>query len=223
MTPAGRACGLANGSDARQNAWTDKHRSREERMTMKQSLGAKTLAQPTPVWVVGSYDASGKANIMTAAWGSICCSKPPCLAVALRKERHSYAAILARKAFTVSVPSQRHVAEADYVGMVSGSAVDKFAVTGLTAVRSALVDAPYVDEFPLVIECRLHETVDLGAHTQFIGEILDVKADADILGPDGHIDLARLAPLIYSPGSSKYFGVGSVVAQAFSAGKKFGG
>jgi len=190
---------------------------------MKQSLGAKTLAQPAPVWVVGSYDPSGKANIMTAAWGGICCSKPPCLTVSLRKERYSYDSIMGRKAFTVSVPSQRHVAEADFAGMACGSTVDKFAVTGLTAARSSLVDAPYVEEFPLVIECRLLQTVDLGAHTQFIGEILDVKAEADILGPDGHIDLARLKPLIYSPGSSKYFSVGPILAQAFSIGKKFGG
>jgi len=190
---------------------------------MKQSLGAKTLAQPTPVWVVGSYDAAGKANIMTAAWGGICCSKPPCVTVSVRTERHTHAAVMARKAFTVSVPSQRHVAEADYVGMVSGGAVDKFAITGLTAVKSDLVDAPYVGEFPLVIECRLLQAVDLGAHTQFIGEIMDVKADADVLGVDGNIDLARLLPLIYSPGSSKYYGVGAIVAQAFSVGKKYGG
>ncbi len=188
---------------------------------MKQSLGAKTLAQPTPVWVIGSYDATGQANVMTAAWGGICCSSPPCLAVSIRKERHSYPAVLTRCAFTVSVPSARHAAEADFIGMVSGSVVDKFAATGLTPARSELVDAPYVEEFPLVIECKLIQTLDLGAHTQFIGEIMDVKADAEILGPEGHIDLAKLAPLIFAPGASLYYGVGAVVAQAFSVGKKF--
>jgi hypothetical protein len=35
---------------------------------MKQSIGAKTLAMPTPVWLVGTYDAKGKPNIMTAVW-----------------------------------------------------------------------------------------------------------------------------------------------------------
>jgi len=158
---------------------------------------------------------------MTAAWGGICCSKPPCLTVSLRAERHSYAAIMARKAFTVSVPSQSHVAEADYVGMVSGSAADKFAVTGLTPTRSALVDAPYVEEFSLVIECRLLQTVDLGAHTQFIGEILDVKAEPGVLDAAGNIALAQLLPLIYSPGASEYYGVGPMVAKGFSVGKKF--
>ena len=37
---------------------------------MKKSLGAKTLAFPTPVWLVGTYDKDGKANIMTAAWAA---------------------------------------------------------------------------------------------------------------------------------------------------------
>lgn len=36
---------------------------------MKKSLGAGTFALPSPVWVVGTYDASGKPNLMTAAWG----------------------------------------------------------------------------------------------------------------------------------------------------------
>lgn len=188
---------------------------------MKKSLGAKTLAYPTPVWVVGSFDAAGKPNMMTVAWAGICCSAPPCVTVSIRKERHSYAAIMARRAFTISIPGQSQVAEADYVGMVSGSVVDKFAVTGLTPVRSELVDAPYVGEFPVVIECRLVQTVDLGAHTQFIGEVVDVKADEGVLDASGHVDLAQLLPLIYAPGGSQYYGVGPVVAKGYSAGKKF--
>ena len=188
---------------------------------MKKSLGAKTLAYPTPVWVVGSFDAAGKANIMTAAWAGICCSKPPCVTVSIRKERHSYAAIMERRAFTLSIPGQSHVAEADYAGMASGANVDKFAVMGLTAVKSELVDAPYVREFPLVIECKLLQTVDLGAHTQFIGEIMDVKADETVLDVEGNVDITRLLPLIYAPGASTYYGVGEAVAKAYSAGKKF--
>jgi flavin reductase (DIM6/NTAB) family NADH-FMN oxidoreductase RutF len=188
---------------------------------MKKSLGAKTLAYPTPVWVVGSFDAAGKPNMMTVAWAGICCSAPPCVTVSIRKERHSYAAIMERRAFTVSIPGQAQVAEADYVGMVSGSVADKFAVTGLTPVRSELVDAPYVGEFPVVIECRLVQTVDLGAHTQFIGEVVDVKADEGVLDASGHVDLAQLLPLIYAPGSSLYYGVGPVVAKGYNAGKKF--
>src|SRR5512139_3204029 len=120
---------------------------------MKRSLGAKTLAQPSPVWVIGSYDAQGKPNIMTIAWGGICCSQPPCVTISLRKATYTYECIKKRNAYTVNIPSAALVKEADYVGTVSGRTIDKFAMTKLTAVRSDLVDAPYIQEFPLVIEC----------------------------------------------------------------------
>src|SRR5512137_749873 len=98
---------------------------------MKKSLGAKTLVYPTPVFVVGTYDANGKPNVMTASWGGICCSQPPCVAVSLRKATYTYGNIVARKAFTISIPSQEHVAQVDFFGLSSGRNTDKFAKTGL--------------------------------------------------------------------------------------------
>ena len=115
--------------------------------SMKKSLGAKTLVYPTPVFVVGTYDKEGKPNVMTASWGGICCSQPPCVAVSLRKATYTHGNILARKAFTISIPSEDHVQQADYFGLVSGRSGDKLAATKLTPVRSELVDAPYVKEF----------------------------------------------------------------------------
>lgn len=188
---------------------------------MKKSLGPGTLAYPTPAWLVGSYDETGKPNLMTIAWGGLCCSKPPCVTVSLRKERHSYAAILQRRAFTVGIPGEELVAQTDFAGMASGAKVDKFAMAGLTPVKSELVDAPYAAEVPFVLECRLLQTLDLGAHTQFIGEIVDVKADAAILNEQGQVDMAKLRPLVYAPGVSTYFGLGQPLAKAYSAGKKF--
>jgi flavin reductase (DIM6/NTAB) family NADH-FMN oxidoreductase RutF len=191
-------------------------------MRMKVSLGAKTLAQPAPLWIVGSYDEGGKPNAMAAAWGGICCSKPPCVAVSLREERYSYASILARRAFTISVPSVRYASQADYLGMASGRDVDKFMATGLTPVRSELVDAPYVGEFPLVLECVLLRTVPLGMHVQFVGEIVDVKAEEDVLDGKGYPDAAKVRPLIFSPVSRAYHAVGEYVGQAFEMGRVFG-
>ncbi|NVO00468.1 MAG: flavin reductase family protein [Geobacteraceae bacterium] len=186
---------------------------------MKQSLGAKTLLFPTPVLMVGSYDKDGKANLMNAAWGGICCSEPPCVTVSLRKARHSYDSIMERKAFTVSIANEATMKEADYVGIASGRDVDKFAAAGLTPVRSSLVDAPYADEFPLVLECRLLHTLEIGIHTQFIGEIIDVKADNAVLGEDGLLDILKIQPLVYDVAHKGYHSVGSLLGKAFSIGK----
>jgi len=187
---------------------------------MKKSLGAQTLAVPTPVWLVGTYDKEGKPNIATIAWGGICCSDPPAVMVCLRKSRHSFDAIMERKAFTINVPSEAYVKAADYAGMASGRDADKFAVAGLTPVRSDLVDAPYVSEFPLVIECRLLRTVEVGIHTQFIGEIIDVKAEENVLDPGGLLDAAKVLPVVYSPATRTYYGLGPVIGKGFDIGKE---
>jgi len=186
---------------------------------MKKSLGAKTLLYPTPVLVVGSYNAEGKPNAMTAAWGGVACSKPPCVAISLRAATASHGNIMARKAFTISLPGEANAAEADYFGLVSGRDHDKFADLGLTAVRSELVDAPYVGEFPLVLECKVVEVHELGLHTQFIGEVLDVKADDTVLTAAGGVDIERLKPILFAIGSQAYYGVGEMVGKAYSIGK----
>lgn len=188
---------------------------------MKKSLGAKTLLYPTPVLVVGTYDADGRANAMTAAWGGIACSKPPCVSVSLRAATASHGNIMARKAFTISLPSQEYAAQADYFGVASGRDHDKFAATGLTAVRSDLVDAPYVDEFPLVLECSVVGVHELGLHTQFIGEILDVKVDEAMLTDEGRVDLARLKPILFAMDPGTYYAIGELVGKAYSIGKGF--
>jgi flavin reductase (DIM6/NTAB) family NADH-FMN oxidoreductase RutF len=191
---------------------------RLNRIRMKKSLGAKALLYPTPVFVIGTYDKAGKPNAMTAAWGGICCSQPPCVAVSLRKATYTHGCIVARKAFTVSIPSEEHVQAADYLGLATGRTANKFLAAKLTPVKSDLVDAPYVKEFPLVLECRLTHTIELGLHTQFVGEILDVKADESILAGKGLVDLKKMAPLVFAPDTQMYYGIGRPVGQAFSVG-----
>ena len=187
---------------------------------MKKSLGARTLVSPTPVWVIGSYDKDGKPNVMTAAWVGICCSKPPSVAISLRKATYTYSNITERKAFTVNIPPEEYVRETDYFGVASGKDVDKFSATGLTPVKSELVDAPYVQDFPLVLECKVIHTIEIGLHTQFIGEILDVKADETVLGEKGLPDIEKIKPFLFSPEIRTYHKVGDYLGQAFSIGRK---
>ena len=187
---------------------------------MFKSVGAKALAVPTPVWLVGTYDADGRPNIATIAWGGVCCSEPPCVAISLRQSRYTYEAVVARMAFTINVPAQSFVREADFAGLVSGRDCDKFAAAGLTPVRSELVDAPYVAEFPLVLECRLRHTIELGIHTQFIGEIVDVKADGSVLGSNGLPDGDKVRPIVYDTGTRNYFSLGNILGAGFAIGNQ---
>jgi flavin reductase (DIM6/NTAB) family NADH-FMN oxidoreductase RutF len=185
---------------------------------MKQSLGAKIIVGATIVWVVGTYDKEGKPNLMTAAWGGVCCSDPPCIGVSLRKATYTYGNIKERNGFTVSIPSMDYMKETDYVGIASGRNADKWETSGLTPVRSDVVDAPYVKEFPIVVECKLLHAIELGLHTRFIGEVLDVKAEESVLTQDGMLNIEKIAPLFYVPGSRTYYGIGAYLGKAHSIG-----
>jgi flavin reductase (DIM6/NTAB) family NADH-FMN oxidoreductase RutF len=186
---------------------------------MKRSLGPKTLVFPTPAFVIGTYDSRGRPNAATVAWSGICCSNPPAIAVSLRKATYTFGNIVAQRAFTVNVPSEEQVLAVDYFGTVSGHTEDKFAASGLTPVASDLVNAPYIEEFPLVLECTLMNTLELGLHTQFVGEIVNVRVEESLLDKHAIPDIEKLRPIAYAPEVRRYFGLGRVLGKAFSMGK----
>ena len=186
---------------------------------MKKNIGARLGIYPTPVFVVGTYDRNGKPNLITLAWAGICCSEPASVQISVRKDRYSHAAIVARRAFSVNVPSAKYLAEADYAGMASGRNTDKFKVANLTPVRGDLTDAPMVLEFPLSMECRLTHQLELGSHDLFVGEILVCWAEEEILQSSGRPDPKKVDPLVFIPGS-EYFALGNLLSPAYSAGKK---
>ena len=187
---------------------------------MKKSLGAKAIVYPTPVLIVGTYDNAGKPNVMNVAWGGICCSSPPSVAVSVRKATYTYGNIVERKAFTVNIPCETYVKQADYFGIASGGKEDKFSATKLTPVKSELVDAPYVKEFPFILECKLIHTIEIGLHIQFIGEIVDVKAEESVLGDKGSLDIEKVKPILYAPENRAYYGIGKCLGKAFSIGEQ---
>jgi flavin reductase (DIM6/NTAB) family NADH-FMN oxidoreductase RutF len=82
------------------------------------------------------------------------------------------------------------------------------------------VDAPYVQEFPLVLECKVIHTLEIGLHTLFVGEILDVKAEESVLGEKGLPDIEKVKPIIFGPEIRTYHGVGPYLGKAFSIGKE---
>jgi len=186
---------------------------------MKKSIGAKAFLPVTPVLILGSYDDKFQPNLMACAWGGICCSKPPCVNVSLIKARYSYHNIVSRKAFTVNILFSNQVKEADFYGIVSGRNYNKFEQTGITLVKSDIVDAPYGKEFPMVLECKVIHQIEIGSHTEFIGEILDVKIDDHLLDENGNLLGNKLQPILYVSKIREYYALGEYLGEAHSIGK----
>ncbi len=187
---------------------------------MKKSIGAKTIVYPTPVFIIGTYDKEGKPNAMNAAWGGISCSSPPCVSISIREATYTHGNIKEKEAFTVNIPSEEFIIEADYFGISSGRNEDKFATTGLTPVKSEFVNAPYIEEFPLILECKLVNITELGLHTHFTGEILDVKVDDEVMDNNDNPNIEKIKPFLYDPAFRSYYGIGKNLGKAFSIGRE---
>ena len=64
--------------------------------------------------------------------------------------------------------------------------------------------------------CKLYKTVELGIHTQFIGEILDTLIDENVLGVDGLPLLEKIKPFCYDSSDRRYYSVGEKLIKAYT-------
>lgn len=100
----------------------------------RKNFGAKPLTYPQPVFIIATYDENGNADAMNAAWGGI--SEGDELSLCLSAGHKTVKNLLKTGAFTVSMADAKHVAECDYVGIVSANTVpDKLSKAGLQQLR----------------------------------------------------------------------------------------
>lgn len=155
---------------------------------------------PCPVVLVTCLGSDGKPNIITLAWAGIVCSEPPTLGLGIRPQRHSYKLIEDSREYVVNIPTVDILKEADFCGIVSGKNVDKFGQTGLTSVPAEKVKPPMIKECPVNIECILKKKIPIGTHDLFLGEVVSVHVDQDILNEKGRLNFSKLAPFVYNQG-----------------------
>ena len=167
---------------------------------MKTKKNPWTALFPCPVVLVTCLDNEGNPNIITLAWVGTVCSEPPIIAVGIRPTRYSYGLIKSNKEFVVNIPTTKILRESDYCGVSSGKNVEKFSETKLTKQKAENVKSPLIKECPVNIECKLKEVIPLGAHDLFLGEIIQVHVDNEILDEKGNIDFKKADPFVFNQG-----------------------
>lgn len=184
---------------------------------MKKDLGIVQAVYPMPVLMIAAYDENGKMNVMNAAWGQVAAMDK--IALFIDEEHKTTKNIRTTKAFTVAIADQAHMKEADFFGIATGNTMeDKFERTGLHAVKSSHVNAPIIEEFPVVMECELDDIIDGSIHA-VVGKIVNVAADEDVLSENGKVDPAKLNALIFDNYQNGYYACGEKVGLAWNAGK----
>lgn len=167
---------------------------------MKIKKKPHTALFPCPVVLVTCIDSTGEPNIITLAWAGTVCSEPPTIGLGIRPSRYSHKLIENSKEFVVNIPTTKIIRETDYCGVTSGKDVDKFSKTKLTQEPADKVKPPLIRECPVNMECILKNKLPLGAHDLFIGEIIQVHIDQDILDEKGNVDFTKADPFTYNQG-----------------------
>lgn len=185
---------------------------------MKKNIKTASVISPMPVLMIATYNEDNTVNVMNAAWGTML--ERDHVILNLSEHHKTVQNIKQRKAFTVSLADAKHVVEADYFGLVSGNdTVNKLEQSGLTAVKSQLIDAPVINEFPICIECEFVEYQDDQYGCGVIGKVVNVLADEDVL-VDDKVDIQKVGVISYDPYTRGYYKMSERVGTAYKDGLK---
>ncbi|MFI5342415.1 MAG: flavin reductase family protein, partial [Candidatus Methylomirabilales bacterium] len=157
-------------------------------MAEKVRIASNALVYPMPVVLVAAV-VEVTPNYMAVAWITRVNYQPPLLGIALGKRQYTARGIQAHGEFGVSIPSRDLITVTDYVGLVSGSAVDKSEV--FESFYGSLAHAPMARACPLTMACGVVQTVELPPSCCFIGEIVEAYAEERILS-SGVPDVQKL-------------------------------
>ena len=185
---------------------------------MKKDLGVIPSVYPMPVLMIAAYDEAGNVNVMNAAWGMTCDMDK--IALFIDEDHKTTKNIRQSKAFTVALADRAHMAEADFFGIATGNKMpDKFARTGFHAAKSTRVNAPIIEEFPLVMECELAEVVQTEILHAVVGKVVNVSAEEAVLDEKGKVDAEKLQALMFDQFRNGYYVTGEKAGRAWNAGK----
>lgn len=161
-----------------------------------------------------------RPNIITLAWVGTLCSDPPSVGIGVRQERFSHGLIVESGEFAVNLPRADQVDVVDYCGQVSGRTVDKWAACCLTPAPARKIRTPLIAECPIALECRVTHRLSLGTHDLFVGEVLSVQADEELLSQHGAVDYGKAGLLAYSAGT--YWSLGEALGRFGDWRRAFG-
>ncbi|MDR1507492.1 MAG: flavin reductase family protein [Treponema sp.] len=171
---------------------------------------SSTILSPAPAVMVscrGLEAPCDKDNIISIAMTSTLSTIPPLVHISIKDVRFSYLQIKQSMEYVINFAGENLCYALDWCGIKSGKNVDKFAECQLTPEPIAnLSTARAIGESPLSMGCRVIDIVKAGSYEVFVGEVVSVEADPEILDGSRKPDFHKIALLSYTNG--KYYTLG---------------
>ncbi|MWG35863.1 flavin reductase family protein [Halomarina oriensis] len=154
-----------------------------------------SVVVPRPIAWVGSYDADGTANLAPYSFFNVVSAAPPVIYFAPggtgedRKDSANNA--IESEAFTVHVVTREFAEAMNATSAALDPDEDEFEHAGLERVDATNVHAPRIADAPVVLECELYDTQEVGHQTLVFGEVVYAHVDDGVV-TDGKPDVTKL-------------------------------
>jgi flavin reductase (DIM6/NTAB) family NADH-FMN oxidoreductase RutF len=182
----------------------------------KKNIGGHSALYPTPTTVVGTK-VDGKINWLAIAHiGNIGFEH---LILSMHKSHFSNQGIKKNKTLSVNMLSEAMLIPADFVGMKSGSDVDKSTV--FDYFEGTVKNAPMIKSSPITMECEVVDVYDTEHHDNFVVKIINTYVAESVLDENNKIDFTKVKPLLFGMPKRGYYKVGERVGNAWKDGAKF--
>lgn len=176
----------------------------------------KTIVQPLQVFMVGTYDKNGVADVMNAAWAGQC--GPKHITVNFALNRQTLRNIEVNKEFTIAYATKDTLEVADYFGMCSASKnPDKVEKSGVSLRKAENVNAPIVEDFPITLECKVIDMQEIVPQRCTVtAEVVNTVVSDDIIDDKCNINTLDIEFISYDGNKNVYRVLGDAVGKAFN-------
>ncbi len=176
----------------------------------------KAIVSPRPIGWIGSKGSDGSINLAPYSFFNAISDRPKLVMFSSAGPKHSQRNAIETGEFTCNFVSRNLVEKMNISSAAVDYGVDEFALSGLTARKGELVDAPYVAEAFAVLECKVTETLvpksltgENSENIMILGQVIGIHIDETIIR-DGRLDMAiarpvaRMGYMDYSEGSDVF-------------------
>ncbi|KQV81550.1 flavin reductase family protein [Rhizobium sp. Root1220] len=176
----------------------------------------KAIVSPRPIGWIGSRGSDGSINLAPYSFFNAVSDRPKLVMFSSAGRKHSQRNAYETGEFTCNFVSRHLVDKMNTSSAMVPYGVDEFALSGLTAKKGELVDAPYVSEAFAVLECKVTEileprslTGEASENIVVFGQVVGIHIDESVVR-DGRLDMgmarpvARMGYMDYSEGSEVF-------------------
>ena len=180
---------------------------------MQKNIGSKLALYPMPLLVIGTM-VEGKPNwILVGHSGIIGHDR---VMVSLAKPHYTNKGIKETKTLSINIVYESMLKQADYVGSVSGSKVDK---SNTFEFHIGEGGSPIINNVPVVMECEVEENYETETFDNFICKIANTYVQEENLDENGKIDYTKFSPVLFEFPNYTYLRTGDTIGNCLRLDK----